>query len=113
MVESRLSTVSREITDSRVKTREEFDALYRKIISYTLLLSRMGSPADVNTMQEAAGYTLTRNHSQLKYSDNVTPAGVQGKGIAIHFCNGCPSAPDSTGYICELLHFELPLSYEC
>ncbi|XP_039982150.1 cilia- and flagella-associated protein 206 isoform X2 [Xiphias gladius] len=52
-VESRLSPVSREITDSRVKTREELDALYRKIITYILLRSGMGSPADVNTVQEA------------------------------------------------------------
>ncbi|XP_022593546.1 cilia- and flagella-associated protein 206 [Seriola dumerili] len=53
LVESRLSTVSRDITDSRVKTREELDALYRKIITYILLRSGMGSPADVNAVQEA------------------------------------------------------------
>lgn len=76
--ELRLSPVSREITDSRVKTQEEFDSLYRKIISYILLRSSMGSPTDVNTLQEATGFTLTRNHRQLKYSDSITPAGVQG-----------------------------------
>ncbi|XP_044025589.1 cilia- and flagella-associated protein 206 [Siniperca chuatsi] len=53
VVESRLSPVSREITDSRVKTREELDALYCKIITYILLRSGMGSPTDVNTRQEA------------------------------------------------------------
>ncbi|XP_026197987.1 cilia- and flagella-associated protein 206 [Anabas testudineus] len=53
LVESKLSTVSREITDSRVKTREELDALYRKIITYILLRSGMGSPTDVSAMQEA------------------------------------------------------------
>ncbi|KAE8278031.1 Cilia- and flagella-associated protein 206 [Larimichthys crocea] len=51
--ESKLSPVSREITDSRVKTREELDALYCKIITYILLRSGMGSPTDVNIVQEA------------------------------------------------------------
>ncbi|XP_023254504.1 cilia- and flagella-associated protein 206, partial [Seriola lalandi dorsalis] len=53
LLESRLSAVSRDITDSRVKTREELDALYRKIITYILLRSGMGSPADVDAVQEA------------------------------------------------------------
>nr|XP_046228182.1 cilia- and flagella-associated protein 206 [Scatophagus argus] len=53
MVASRLSPVSREITDSRVKTQEELEALYQKIITYILLRSSMGSPTDVNTVQEA------------------------------------------------------------
>lgn len=59
VLESKLSPVSREITDSRVKTREELDALYRRIITYILLRSGMGSPTDVNTVQEATGFTLT------------------------------------------------------
>lgn len=63
LVESKLSTVSREITDSRVKTREELDALYRKIVNYILLRSGMGSPTDVSTMQEATGLTLTCSFS--------------------------------------------------
>ncbi|XP_042359814.1 cilia- and flagella-associated protein 206 [Plectropomus leopardus] len=53
LLESRLSPVSREITDSRVKTREELDALYRKIVTYIQLRSSMGSPTDVPTVQEA------------------------------------------------------------
>ncbi|XP_070782318.1 cilia- and flagella-associated protein 206 [Enoplosus armatus] len=53
VVESRLSPVSREITDSRVTTREELDALYRKIVAYILLRSGMGSPTDGATLQEA------------------------------------------------------------
>uniref|UniRef100_UPI0037E8D56F cilia- and flagella-associated protein 206 n=1 Tax=Semicossyphus pulcher TaxID=241346 RepID=UPI0037E8D56F len=53
VMESRLSSVSREITDSRGKTREELDALYRKIVTYILLRSGLGSPADVKTAQEA------------------------------------------------------------
>ncbi|XP_074540911.1 cilia- and flagella-associated protein 206 [Halichoeres trimaculatus] len=53
VMESRLSSVSREITDSRVKTRDELEALYRKIITYILLRSGMGSPADDNAVKEA------------------------------------------------------------
>ncbi|XP_029352175.1 cilia- and flagella-associated protein 206 [Echeneis naucrates] len=53
VAESRLSTVNREITDSRVKTQGELDALYSKIITYIVLHSGMGSAADVNTVQEA------------------------------------------------------------
>lgn len=51
--------MSREITDSRVRTRDELDALYRKIITYILLRSGMGSPAAVNTVKEATGLTST------------------------------------------------------
>ncbi|KAM9778141.1 cilia- and flagella-associated protein 206 [Syngnathus typhle] len=53
MLETRLNQVSREITDSRVKSKEQLDALYRKIITYILLGSGMGSPSDVSSVQEA------------------------------------------------------------
>lgn len=76
-VESRLSPVSREITDSRVKTREELDALYRKIITYILLRSGMGSPADVNTVQEATGFTLTCSFTGTRVS-NITVTALCG-----------------------------------
>ena len=59
-MESRLGPMSREITDSRVKTQEELDALYQKILTYILLCSGMGSPTDINTMKEATGFTLIR-----------------------------------------------------
>lgn len=59
VVESRLSPVSREITDSRVKTREELEALKLKMISYILLRSSMGSPTDAGAVQEATGVALT------------------------------------------------------
>ncbi|XP_053193110.1 cilia- and flagella-associated protein 206 [Scomber japonicus] len=52
VLESRLSSVSREITDSRVTSRDQLDALYRKIINYILLRSAMGSPTDSNTVKE-------------------------------------------------------------
>ncbi|XP_041849409.1 cilia- and flagella-associated protein 206 isoform X2 [Melanotaenia boesemani] len=50
---SKLSTLSREITDSRIKTRSELNALYHKITTYILLRSAMGSPTDVNAVEEA------------------------------------------------------------
>ncbi|XP_030578170.1 cilia- and flagella-associated protein 206 isoform X2 [Archocentrus centrarchus] len=51
--ESKLSPLCREITDSRGKTRGDLDALYRKIVTYILLRSAMGSPTDTNTVEEA------------------------------------------------------------
>ncbi|XP_066867537.1 cilia- and flagella-associated protein 206 isoform X3 [Kogia breviceps] len=53
VVESRLSSVSREITDSRACVREELESLYRKIVSYVLLRSGLGSPTDIKTVREA------------------------------------------------------------
>ncbi|XP_034755802.1 cilia- and flagella-associated protein 206 [Etheostoma cragini] len=52
-VESRLSPLSREITDSRVKTRGELDALYLKIITFVQLSTSMGSPKDDKAVQQA------------------------------------------------------------
>ncbi|XP_071391102.1 cilia- and flagella-associated protein 206 [Centroberyx affinis] len=53
VLQSRLSPVSREITDSRAKTRDEVEAVYRKVIDYVLLRSGIGSPTDVSTLREA------------------------------------------------------------
>ncbi|XP_056150513.1 cilia- and flagella-associated protein 206 isoform X1 [Lampris incognitus] len=50
---SKLSLVCQEITDSRVKTQEELEGLYRKIVGYILLRSGVGSPTDTNTVREA------------------------------------------------------------
>ncbi|KAF7658360.1 hypothetical protein LDENG_00013520 [Lucifuga dentata] len=50
---SRLSSASREITDSRVKTRDEVEAVYCRIVTYILLRSEMGSPTNTSTVQEA------------------------------------------------------------
>ncbi|XP_076016270.1 cilia- and flagella-associated protein 206 [Genypterus blacodes] len=50
---SRLSSVSREITDSRVTTREELEALYSKIITYILLRSGLGDHTSSSTVREA------------------------------------------------------------
>uniref|UniRef100_A0A8C7F100 Cilia- and flagella-associated protein 206 n=1 Tax=Oncorhynchus kisutch TaxID=8019 RepID=A0A8C7F100_ONCKI len=53
VLQSRLVPVSREITDSRVKTREDLEGLYRKIVSYVLLRSDLGSSTDITTVREA------------------------------------------------------------
>ncbi|XP_051043469.1 cilia- and flagella-associated protein 206 isoform X2 [Phodopus roborovskii] len=53
VLESRLSSVSREITDNRACTREELESLYRKIVSYVLLRSGLGSPTDIKIVREA------------------------------------------------------------
>uniref|UniRef100_A0A8C7SXB7 Cilia- and flagella-associated protein 206 n=1 Tax=Oncorhynchus mykiss TaxID=8022 RepID=A0A8C7SXB7_ONCMY len=53
VLQSRLVPVSREITDSRVKTREDLEGLYRKIVSYVLLRSGLGSSTDITTVREA------------------------------------------------------------
>ncbi|XP_055289630.1 cilia- and flagella-associated protein 206 isoform X2 [Moschus berezovskii] len=53
VIESRLSSVSREITDSRACVREELESLYRKFVSYVLLRSGLGSPTDIKIVREA------------------------------------------------------------
>lgn len=58
VLEAKLSPVSRKITDSRPKTREELDTLYHQIITYILLRSDLGSPSDAKIVQEATGVTI-------------------------------------------------------
>ncbi|XP_012919208.1 cilia- and flagella-associated protein 206 isoform X2 [Mustela putorius furo] len=53
VLESRLGSVMREITDNRACTREELESLYRKIVSYVLLRSGLGSPTDIKIVREA------------------------------------------------------------
>ncbi|XP_044913753.1 cilia- and flagella-associated protein 206 isoform X2 [Felis catus] len=53
ILESRLGSVIREITDNRACTREELESLYRKIVSYVLLRSGLGSPTDIKVVREA------------------------------------------------------------
>ncbi|KAL0967306.1 hypothetical protein UPYG_G00250550 [Umbra pygmaea] len=52
-LEARLVPVCREITDCRAKTREDLEDLYRKIVSYVLLRSGLGSTTDITTVREA------------------------------------------------------------
>lgn len=58
-----MSPLRREITDSRLKTRDAFDALHNKIASYILQRSKVGSPADINNVNQAKGSTVvTSSH---------------------------------------------------
>ena len=60
VLESRLQPVIREITDSRARTREELESLYRKIVSAVLLRSGLGSPTDIAVVREATGIQYIR-----------------------------------------------------
>lgn len=62
VLESRLQPVIREITDSRARTREELESLYRKIVSAVLLRSGLGSPTDIAVVREATG-----NHKSVSF----------------------------------------------
>ncbi|XP_048350770.1 cilia- and flagella-associated protein 206 isoform X3 [Sphaerodactylus townsendi] len=53
ILESRLAPVGREITDNRARTREELESVYRKMVSYVLLRSGLGSPTDIKVIREA------------------------------------------------------------
>ncbi|XP_065882314.1 cilia- and flagella-associated protein 206-like isoform X2 [Dysidea avara] len=53
ILETRLQPITREITDYRARTREELETLYRKIVSYILLQSGLGSPTDIAVVREA------------------------------------------------------------
>ena len=59
VLDSRLQPVVREITDSRARTREELESLYRKIVSAVLLRSGLGSPTDIAVVREATGELST------------------------------------------------------
>ncbi|XP_061479269.1 cilia- and flagella-associated protein 206 [Rhineura floridana] len=53
VLDSRLAPVSRDITDNRARTREELESVYRKMVSYILLRSGLGSPTDIKVIREA------------------------------------------------------------
>ena len=61
VLESRLQPVIREITDSRAKTKEDLESLYRKIVSAILLRSGLGSPTDISVVKEATGIKINTN----------------------------------------------------
>uniref|UniRef100_A0A3B3C3U5 Cilia- and flagella-associated protein 206 n=1 Tax=Oryzias melastigma TaxID=30732 RepID=A0A3B3C3U5_ORYME len=60
-LDSRLCPLSRQITDCRVKTSQESDAVYSRIITYILLQSSMGSPTDVDSVQEVKVPTVLKD----------------------------------------------------
>lgn len=55
IMESKLGFIIKEITDNRACSREELESLYRKIVSYVLLRSGIGSPTDLKVVREATG----------------------------------------------------------
>ncbi|XP_038818506.1 cilia- and flagella-associated protein 206-like [Salvelinus namaycush] len=69
VLQSKLGPVSREIPDSRVKTREDLEGLYHKIVSNVLLSSGLVSPTDITTMREATDPF----HSSSKLEDILVP----------------------------------------
>ena len=56
-----MQPVIREITDSRAKTKDDLESLYRKIVSAILLRSGLGSPTDISVVREATGIKLLFN----------------------------------------------------
>jgi len=58
VLDLRLQPVVREITDSRARTRDELESLYRKIVSCILLRSGLGAATDVGVVREASGVCL-------------------------------------------------------
>ena len=59
MLDLRLQPVMREITDSRARTRDELESLYRKIVSCVLLRSGLGTATDIGVVREASGAHFT------------------------------------------------------
>ncbi|XP_036105340.1 cilia- and flagella-associated protein 206 [Molossus molossus] len=53
ILESKLDFVTREITDNRACAQKELESLYRKIVSYVLLRTGVGSPTDIKIVREA------------------------------------------------------------
>ena len=47
VIKSRLASSVNEICESRARSREELQNLYRRIVSYILLESGLGSPTDI------------------------------------------------------------------
>eukprot|EP01137_Pigoraptor_chileana_P022075 Opistho-2@86567 len=53
VLRNKLQPILRDITDSRARTTSELEALYRKIVTYILLRSGMGSTTDMGVVREA------------------------------------------------------------
>ena len=52
VIKSRLASSVNEICESRARSREELQNLYRRIVSYILLESGLGSPTDIAIVKE-------------------------------------------------------------
>ena len=72
----RLTPMSREICDSKARTRNDFDSLYRKMVAYVILASGLGSPTDIMVVRETTAalqsvypQTELANFVALQYHD--------------------------------------------
>ncbi|XP_056621039.1 cilia- and flagella-associated protein 206 [Triplophysa dalaica] len=50
--QSHVQSLSRDVTDTRARSREELHHLYTKIVSYIIQRSNLGSNTDINTVRE-------------------------------------------------------------
>lgn len=73
VLQSRLLSVSREITDCRAKTREDLQSLYSRIVSYVMQRSNLGSATDINAVRETTG--TAPEHTQLQLHCTQTDEG--------------------------------------
>ncbi|XP_030638490.1 cilia- and flagella-associated protein 206 isoform X2 [Chanos chanos] len=66
VLQSRVAQISREITDSRARARDELEGLYHKIVSYVVQHSGLGSLTDINIVREVtAGVQSVFPQSEL------------------------------------------------
>uniref|UniRef100_A0A3P8WJR9 Cilia- and flagella-associated protein 206 n=1 Tax=Cynoglossus semilaevis TaxID=244447 RepID=A0A3P8WJR9_CYNSE len=117
-LESRLRPVVAEITESRVRTRDQLDSLYRRIVSYIVLRSGMGSPADVHTVKEAtaalhsvfpptelgAFMVLLKNDKEQQLDELVTIV----TGIRL-FNKACRTGVEQSDLLPDVLNQVLPV----
>jgi len=75
----RLTPMSREICDSKARTRNGYDSLYRKMVAYVILASGLGSPTDIVVVRETTAalqsvypQTELANFVALQYHDKQT-----------------------------------------
>ena len=75
----RLTPMSREICDSKARTRNDYDSLYRKMVAYVILASGLGSPTDIVVVRETTAalqsvypQTELANFVALQYHDKQT-----------------------------------------
>lgn len=59
MLDLRIHPVVQEITESRARTRDELESLYRKLVSCILLRSGLGTATDIGVVREATGSYYT------------------------------------------------------
>jgi len=87
-IETRLQPILREITDNRASTKDELEALYRKIVSSVLLRSGLGSPTgkiffkhDLKRVLKYRGRHLDPPDRNRQFHGNVTDHDRHCQGI--------------------------------